>query len=148
MSIGGASGPLFGSFFLGVGKVLSETPGPSSAYDEVDPKLLAPAFGAGVQAVKARGKADEGEKTMLDVLVPVSGFLHETPSNRVTPEFLERLEKTAELAAERTRALRATKGRASFLGERSIGHVDPGAMTSFLLIKTLCEQARRERVTP
>ncbi len=144
MSIGGASGPLFGSFFLGMGRTLSETPRPWGDPSNPGFEVFASAFGAGVQAVKARGKANQGEKTMLDVLVPVSDFLQVTRSDWTTFDFLNRLETTAKLAKDRTKALQATKGRASFLRERSVGHIDPGAMTSYLLIKTLCEETLRE----
>lgn len=142
MSIGGASGPLFGSFFLGMGRALAKTSSPDIGYNEWELRLLADAFAGGVEAVKTRGKADLGEKTMLDVLIPVSTFLHiETHSKEPGQAFFKRLEVTAIVSMERTKCLQATKGRASFLKERSIGHLDPGAVTSYLLIRTLCETA-------
>lgn len=130
MKVGGASGPLYGSLFMGMGKAL----GDDTAAAVID------AFAEGVTAVKARGKADTGEKTMLDVLVPVSELLKENSSDLDT--MLDRVVATAERGLEATRDMRATKGRASFLGERSIGHIDPGAMSSCLMIKTVCAHAK------
>ena len=97
-------------------------------------------FENGVADVKKRGKSDIGEKTMLDVLVPVSMQLKEDVSNSTDEgQLIRNIIQRAEEGLESTRLMRATKGRASFLGERSIGHLDPGAMTSCLLIKTICE---------
>ena len=126
MKVGGAAGPLYGSFFMSMGKALPE-----------QPKLedIANAFGEGVAAIKKRGKSDVGEKTMLDVLVPVHNAFANNLSN---PEILSLLIATAESNLEATKDIQATKGRASFLGERSVGHLDPGAASSCLLIKVLC----------
>jgi dihydroxyacetone kinase-like protein len=90
----------------------------------------------GVEAVKQRGKADRGEKTMLDVLIPVAEQLHQDAGK---PDVLEQVKQTAITGAESTRDMIATKGRASFLGERSRGHIDAGAKSSQLMICAIVE---------
>ena len=87
-----------------------------------------------------RGKAGVGEKTMLDVLAPVSAALDSAVGEGVGgPEIAARLAAAAEAGVDATRAMPATKGRAAQLGERSIGHPDPGAMAACLLVRSLCE---------
>jgi phosphoenolpyruvate---glycerone phosphotransferase subunit DhaL len=124
MKVGGASGPLYGSLFIAMGKQLGDRP----ASLAVLPELLA----AGVTAVSARGKSTAGEKTMLDVLVPVLEAARTGGS-----DLGARLRKAASSAAAATVPIRATKGRAAFLGERSIGHMDPGARSSEIIIEAL-----------
>jgi dihydroxyacetone kinase-like protein len=124
MKVGGASGPLYGSLFMAMGKQLGDRP----ASLAVLPELL----GAGVAAISARGKSTAGEKTMLDVLVPVLQV-----ARAGGPDLGARLRKTATSAAAATIPMRATKGRAAFLGERSIGHMDPGARSSEIIIEAL-----------
>ena len=124
MKVGGASGPLYGSLFIAMGKQLGDRP----ASLAVLPELLA----AGVTAVSARGKSTAGEKTMLDVLVPVLEATRTGGS-----DLGARLRKAASSAAAATVPIRATKGRAAFLGERSIGHMDPGARSSEIIIEAL-----------
>jgi len=126
MKVGGASGPLYGSLFMGMGKKLGERP----ATIELLPEI----FGAGVEAVAARGKSTTGEKTMLDVLSPVLDAVRSTRPLRA-----DLVREAAALAAQSTIPMRATKGRASFLGERSVGHMDPGARSSEIMIETLCQ---------
>jgi dihydroxyacetone kinase-like protein len=116
MKVGGASGPLFGSLLMAIGKT-DGTP--------------IERIRAGVEAVKARGKSDVGAKTMLDVLAPVVDAL-ETGADYAA------VTATAEAAMEATKDMKATKGRASFLGDRSIGHIDPGARSSQLLVAAIC----------
>ena len=125
MKVGGASGPLYGSLFIGMGKKLGDRPATMGLLPEV--------FAAGVEAVASRGKSTTGEKTMLDVLTPALDAIR-------SDEPLEpaRVRKVVERAAESTIPMRATKGRASFLGERSVGHMDPGARSSQIMIETLC----------
>jgi dihydroxyacetone kinase-like protein len=130
MKVGGASGPLYGSLFMGMGKKLSERQATMEALPEV--------FAAGVVAVAARGKSKTGEKTMLDVLTPV---LETMRSGR--PVRAEPLREAAARGAESTILMRATKGRASYLGERSVGHMDPGARSSQILIETLSTYLER-----
>ncbi len=132
MKVGGASGPLYGSLLLGMAKAAGDRA-------ELDGPGVAAAFAEGVTAVKQRGKSEAGEKTMLDVLVPVQEAFEQGLAEGVPPAALiDRLNAAAEQGLEATRPMRATKGRASFLGERSIGHLDPGAMSSCLLIKEVC----------
>jgi phosphoenolpyruvate---glycerone phosphotransferase subunit DhaL len=125
MRVGGASGPLFGTLFLTLGKELPEEP---AAAD------VARALGSALAAVKKLGKSEVGQKTMLDVLGPV---LQELSAGGAG--LGERLRRRAEAAALATIPMRATKGRASFLGERSIGHMDPGARSSWLLVAAACQ---------
>jgi dihydroxyacetone kinase-like protein len=95
---------------------------------------VADAFAAAIEAVKARGKSDVGQKTMLDVLFPVLGVLREGGTGLPL-----RLKATAREAAEKTIPMRAIRGRASFLGERSIGHMDPGARSSELIVDAVAD---------
>jgi len=127
MTVGGASGPLYGSFFLAAGEALS---GKTLPDDVVE------VFGRGVGAVSARGRSQAGEKTMLDVLVPVLETLKCAVGQ---PDVIERVRATASEAVQRTAPMLATKGRASFLGSRSVGHIDPGARSSFLLVQAVCD---------
>jgi dihydroxyacetone kinase-like protein len=124
LKVGGASGPLYGSLFMAMGKEL----GDRSAEIAMLPELLA----AGVAAVSARGRSTAGEKTMLDVLVPVLAA-----ARAGGPDLGTRLRDAAASAAAATVPMRATKGRAAFLGERSIGHMDPGARSSEIIIEAL-----------
>jgi phosphoenolpyruvate---glycerone phosphotransferase subunit DhaL len=123
MTVGGASGPLYGSLLMGF-KNLPENPTLSD---------VSKSFDEAVEAVKKRGKSSTGEKTMLEVLVPVSDVLRNGDAT------LANVLKAAEDGLESTRNIQATKGRASFLGERSIGHLDPGARSSHLLVKAVCD---------
>jgi len=126
MKVGGASGPLFGSFLLAAGKVADEMPANSN-----DVVTL---LDAGIAAVKARGKSDVGAKTMLDVLVPLQQALVNADD-----DFFTVARRSADSAVAKTKDMRATKGRASFLGERSVGHIDPGARSVALLVHAVCD---------
>ncbi len=123
-TVGGASGPLYGTLLMAFGKALPETPTRAEAVE---------AFAKAIEAVKARGKSDVGQKTMLDVLAPTLAALQAGAGPA-------EVAATAAKAAEATAPLRAIRGRASFLGERSVGHVDPGARSSALIVAALCEQ--------
>jgi dihydroxyacetone kinase-like protein len=125
MKIGGASGPLYGTLFMELGKSLPDVPGFAD---------VTIGFEAAIAAVKRRGKSDAGCKTMLDVLIPV---LETLKSGQ--PGSAGRLPAVAAAAAEATRPMKAVRGRASFLGDRSIGHVDPGARSSALMISAICK---------
>jgi len=127
MTVGGASGPLYGSFFLAAGEALS--------HSKQLPDDLAEVFGSGVNAVSTRGRSQAGEKTMLDVLIPVFETLK---AGAGQSDLIERVRSTATEAVQRTAPMQATKGRASFLGSRSIGHVDPGARSSCVLVQAVC----------
>jgi dihydroxyacetone kinase-like protein len=124
MKVGGASGPLYGTLFMTLGKELP-----------AEPRLpeLARAMKASVEALKQRGKADFGNKTMLDVLGPITDRLNKSPVS------FDDLRTVAKEAAERTVPMKAIRGRASFLGDRSIGHMDPGARSSQLIIEAVCD---------
>jgi dihydroxyacetone kinase-like protein len=118
MKVGGASGPLVGTFFMELGKALPEQPTRAD---------LVAATDKAIDAVKARGRSEAGQKTLLDVLVPVQAILA-AGGNAAA------IAAEAAKAAERTTPMLAIRGRASFLGERSIGHMDPGSRSASLLI--------------
>ena len=118
MKVGGASGPLVGTFFMELGKALPEEPTRAD---------LVAATDKAIDAVKARGRSEAGQKTLLDVLVPVQAiFAAGGNAAAIAAE--------AAKAAERTTPMLAIRGRASFLGDRSIGHMDPGSRSASLLI--------------
>ena len=129
-TVGGASGSLYGTLFIAMSKSLKAK--------EMSLQAMADAFGQGVEAMKQRGKSDVGEKTMLDVLVPVAQALHEAAAQSLPlPEVLTQLNQVAEVGCESTRNMLPTKGRASFLGERAIGCIDAGARTGQLMIAAI-----------
>ncbi|EDN9431378.1 dihydroxyacetone kinase subunit L [Listeria monocytogenes] len=119
--VGGASGPLYGTAFLNMSKAVdSET---------IDAEGLTKVLEAGLEGIEKRGKSHAGEKTMIDVWEPVVNALHqEDLTNDVV-----------DAALQKTKDLKATKGRASYLGERSIGHLDPGAYSSALLFHAMLQ---------
>ncbi|CDX26468.1 dihydroxyacetone kinase, C-terminal domain [Mesorhizobium sp. ORS 3324] len=123
MTVGGASGPLFGTLFMALGKELPGTP---------DRAALTAAFGKAIEAVSARGKSQPGQKTMLDVLQPVYEALGQGKT-------AEEIVDVADHAADATVPMKALRGRASFLGERSIGHMDAGARSTALLVRAISE---------
>ncbi|MGX5841812.1 dihydroxyacetone kinase subunit DhaL [Mesorhizobium sp. ArgA1] len=123
MTVGGASGPLFGTLFMALGKEISAAP---------DRANLTAAFGKAIEAVAARGKSQVGQKTMLDVLQPVHDAL---AGGKTVGEIAD----IADRAAEATVPMKALRGRASFLGDRSIGHMDAGARSAALLVRTVAE---------
>jgi dihydroxyacetone kinase-like protein len=125
MKVGGASGPLYGTLFMTLGK---ELPAVAARADVLR------AFGAAIGAVKKIGRSDVGQKTILDVLAPVQDELA-VGGGRLC----ERVRQRAADAATATVPMKAIKGRASFLGDRSIGHMDPGARSSSLMIAAVCE---------
>ena len=130
--IGGSSGALFGTLFMTMAKV-------SNIDDGIDYKKAINMFVDGVEAVKQRGKADVGEKTMMDVLIPVANCLKQgVEKKKDLKDLMREAIEEAEKGMLSTKDLLATKGRASFLGERSKGHIDPGARSSQLMIRTVC----------
>jgi phosphoenolpyruvate---glycerone phosphotransferase subunit DhaL len=130
MKVGGASGPLYGSLLMAMGKAGSPE----------DAAGMAEVFGQGIDAVKKRGRSDVGEKTMLDVLVPSLHALQAgAAEGAAAGDLTAKLRAVVADALAATAPMRATKGRASFLGERSIGHLDPGAKSSALLIEAVCD---------
>jgi dihydroxyacetone kinase-like protein len=128
MTVGGASGPLYGTLLMTLGKELG---------DDVDRASLTHGLTRAIEAVAARGKSQRGQKTMLDVLYPVGEALAAGKSAGEIAEIAMR-------AADATVPVVAVRGRASFLGERSAGHMDPGARSSALLVTTVvnCLEAR------
>ena len=115
--VGGASGPLYGSAFISMAKASQES---------TDLSVL---LEAGLEGIQKRGKATAGEKTMVDEWIPVVEAVKE---NKLTVDLIEE-------NVQKTKDMKATKGRASYLGDRSIGHIDPGAMSSSYLFKTMIE---------
>jgi dihydroxyacetone kinase-like protein len=132
-TIGGASGPLISSFFIAMGKTVDAQPEP-------DRRQFAAAFAAGVEAIKTRGKADVGEKTMLDVLIPAARMLQRLVDEDTPLALLcEQMKTEAERNMLATKDMIATKGRAYFLGERALGHIDPGCKTCEVAIAAVCD---------
>jgi dihydroxyacetone kinase-like protein len=123
MKVGGASGPLYGTLFMALGKALPAEP---VAAD------IAPALAAAIDAVRARGRSEPGQKTMLDVLVPVQLALAEGRDPVAV----------ANEAADATVPMKAERGRGSFLGDRTIGHKDPRARSSALMVEAVAEMLR------
>jgi dihydroxyacetone kinase-like protein len=124
-TVGGASGALYGTLFLTLARELPAVPGRGE---------LAGALERAVAAVAARGRSAPGHKTMLDVLDPLWRLI----ADRARPLATETVTHCVATAAEATIAMRAVSGRASFLGERSIGHMDPGARSTMLLAIAVC----------
>jgi phosphoenolpyruvate---glycerone phosphotransferase subunit DhaL len=132
-TVGGAGGPLYGTLFLQMG---AATTGKS----ELAPEDWAAALTAAVEGVQMRGKAEPGDKTMVDALIPAKdSFSAALAEGASFEEALRRSAEAAEAGMEATTPLVAKKGRASYLGERSAGHQDPGATSSYLLVKTAAE---------
>ena len=123
MTVGGASGPLVGTMLMTLGKEIGEVP---------DRAALNMAFRKAVDSVAARGKSEKGQKTMLDVLYPIADALDaEVDGAGIVMVAMD--------AADRTIPMLATRGRASFLGERSIGHMDPGSRSAALITQTVAQ---------
>jgi phosphoenolpyruvate---glycerone phosphotransferase subunit DhaL len=132
-TVGGASGPLYGTAFLRAGMATS---GKLELYEADFAGMLE----AALEGVKARGKAQPGEKTMVDALTPALAAAKEAEAQNLgLSQMLRRASDAAEAGMKATIPLLATKGRASYLGERSIGHQDPGATSSWLMLKTLAD---------
>jgi phosphoenolpyruvate---glycerone phosphotransferase subunit DhaL len=130
-SVGGAAGPLYGTLFMQMGQA-------AAGKSELDLAGFTEALDAGVQGVIKRGKAEPGDKTMLDALGPALDALREADGDDVAAA-LARAAEAAREGMEATVPMVARKGRASYLGERSAGHQDPGATSSHLLLKTAAE---------
>ncbi|HAT4982125.1 TPA: dihydroxyacetone kinase ADP-binding subunit DhaL [Serratia marcescens] len=134
-SVGGASGPLFGTFFIRAAQA-------ANAKQSLDLAELHQMMQEGVEGVVMRGKAEPGDKTMCDVWWPVVESLGQSEQQNLSvSEALQRAAGSAERAVASTITMQARKGRASYLGERSIGHQDPGATSVMLMMKTLAEVA-------
>lgn len=134
-SVGGASGPLYGTFSMKAGMALA-------GKEEIDARDLVVFLEAGVGGVIQRGRAERGDKTMVDVWGPVLDSVKAAVAGGASVEdALAQAVDAAEKGVRDTIPLQARKGRASYLGERSIGHRDPGAMSSYLMIRALHEIA-------
>ena len=132
-SVGGASGPLYGTFFLRAATAV----GDATVLD--GPGLLT-ALRAGLDGIVARGKAEAGDKTMYDALAPAIGAFEEAVASGAEPDVAARAAADAAAAGrDATEPMLALKGRASYLGERSVGHIDPGAASSALLLAALAD---------
>ncbi len=124
-TVGGSSGPVFGTLMVTLGKELPEQPTPAD---------LGRAVAAGIAALTRLGKAEVGQKTLLDVLDPVQKVLSNGGDDMIT-----RVRQCAFDSADATAKMDAIKGRASFLGDRALGHVDPGSRSMALIIGAICD---------
>jgi dihydroxyacetone kinase-like protein len=130
-SVGGAAGPLYGTLFLQMGTA-------SAGATSLDAGAFGDALDAGIKGVQARGKAEPGDKTMVDALLPAAAALREAQSDGIVAA-VHRAAEAAEEGMKATIPLEARKGRASYLGPRSVGHQDPGATSSWLLLRSADE---------
>ncbi|MCM0759346.1 dihydroxyacetone kinase subunit DhaL [Sporomusa sphaeroides DSM 2875] len=136
-TVGGAAGPLYGTAFLRAGAVLQ-------GQAELDTDTAAAMLKAAIGGIKDRGKAVRGEKTMLDALEPAyEAFTQAMNEGETLLQCLELATEAAANGVEYTKTIIATKGRASYLGERSLGHQDAGATSSYLMLKALTGFARQ-----
>ena len=136
-AVGGASGSLYGTLFMALSKAARE--------QSLNLQSFADVFTQGVEAIKQRGKAVAGEKTMLDVYIPVAEYLQTAAANSVAlADVLTNVSRVAIAGMESTRDMLATKGRASFLQERSLGHIDAGAKTGQLIICAINDVLTRQ----
>lgn len=130
-TVGGASGPLYGTAFMKAGAAVGEK-------NEMDGNDFIAALEAAIGGIEMRGKAHEGEKTMLDALIPALNAIKKSyEENNDFKAALTSGVDAAEKGVEYTKTIIATKGRASYLGERSLGHQDPGATSSCLMLKVI-----------
>ncbi len=136
--VGGASGPLYGTAFRQAGKTLGDVP-------EVDLGALAGALEAALSGVQRLGAAREGEKTMVDALAPAASALSKAVAEGASPaDALAALADAADAGAQATISMHALKGRASYLGPRSVGHEDPGAASTALILRALHDVGLRQ----
>ena len=129
-TIGGSSGPVFGTLMVTLGKELPEQPTPAD---------LGRAVAAGIAALTRLGKAEVGQKTLLDVLDPVQKVLMSAGEGQRSGDIINRVRQCAFDSADATAKMDAIKGRASFLGDRALGHVDPGSRSMALIIGAICD---------
>jgi dihydroxyacetone kinase-like protein len=132
-TVGGASGPLYGTAFMRAATVLADA-------HQADAGQIVAALDAALEGIQARGKAQPGEKTMIDSIMPALAVLHEThTSDEPFVSIFHRAVTAAEEGVQATIPMQATKGRASYLGERSIGHQDPGATSAYYMMRELLD---------
>lgn len=133
-TVGGSAGPLYGTAFMKAGAALKDKM-------EMDSRDLVTALEAAIGGIKMRGKATTGEKTMLDAICPAYDALKEAvAAGEDAKSALARAVEAARNGVEYTKTIKATKGRASYIGERSIGHQDPGATSSLYMFEVMLEQ--------
>jgi dihydroxyacetone kinase-like protein len=136
-SVGGASGPLYGTFFTRMGSVVSDK-------DELGSQDIYDMLKAGMDGIVQRGRAKAGDKTMVDAWIPALDALKVAiDEDQSTLSSIRMAVAAAENGMKDTIPLQAKKGRASYLGARSIGHQDPGATSSYLLLKTLLDSVEQ-----
>jgi phosphoenolpyruvate---glycerone phosphotransferase subunit DhaL len=132
-TMGGSSGPLLGTFFLRAGAACAEK-------SELAPADVVALFQAGVEGMQQRGKAERGDKTMMDAWLPaVDAMRGALEAGGGPTEILDRATAAAAAGAEATKSMSARKGRASYLGDRSVGHPDPGAIAAHLMLKAAAD---------
>lgn len=137
-TVGGASGPLYGTIFMKAAQVIG-------AKMEISKEDAVKAFEEAIQGVMARGKANQGDKTMLDVLIPAyEAFKNAVEQGESFAAAASQAVAAAEEGVEYTKTIAAKKGRANYLGERSIGHQDPGATSSYFMLKAISDVLERE----
>jgi len=135
-TVGGAAGPLYGTAFLRAATALD-------GKNDIDERDVLAAFEAALEGIKARGKASPGEKTMVDALTPaVDALRAAVEQGQDLSTALDHAAAAARTGMEATIPMLATKGRASYLGERSIGHQDPGATSSYLIVQAIADVVR------
>ena len=136
-NVGGAAGPLYGTAFMKAAIVVKDN-------ETLDIKDFIKIMEAALEGIKLRGKATVGEKTMVDAVVPAINALQEGIIQNLKPfEILFNACEAAKGGVEFTKSIVATKGRASYLGERSIGHQDPGATSTYLILKVIYEEVKK-----
>jgi dihydroxyacetone kinase-like protein len=132
-TVGGASGPLYGTAFMRASTVLADA-------HQADVGQIIAALDAALEGIQARGKAQPGEKTMIDSIMPALAVLHDAQgSDEPLVSIFRRAVAAAESGMQATIPMLATKGRASYLGERSIGHQDPGATSAYYMMRALLD---------
>lgn len=132
-TVGGASGPLYGTAFMRAGQAVQ-------GKNELTEEDIVKMFELALEGIKQRGKAEAGDKTMIDSIEPAVKALKDALINNIAlPEALNRAANAAMEGMEYTKNISARKGRASYLGERSIGHQDPGATSAYLMIKAFSD---------
>lgn len=132
MNVGGSAGPLYGAGILAAAEVVDEK-------SKLNAKNLEKVFNAVVETIQKRGRAVKGDKTMLDVLIPIRDtFSKENTAGKTLEQILTEAKDAARDGVEFTKTIPAKKGRASYFGDKSIGVEDPGAMSSFIIFRTLC----------
>ncbi|MBW6411102.1 dihydroxyacetone kinase subunit DhaL [Clostridium weizhouense] len=137
-NVGGASGPLYGTAFMKAAMVVNKK-------NEMDINDFIKVLEEALGGIKMRGKGQEGEKTMIDTLSPsIEAAKKSIEENKSVKEVLLEIKEAAKKGMEHTKDIIATKGRASYVGERSIGHIDAGATSMYLILNTIVEKLTKE----